>query len=46
MLKSLGQWTAASLKPWSSKPPSSDKEQEESNIQEESKYVRIFVKNV
>jgi len=53
MLKSLGQWTAASLKPRkvipsqltvvSSKPSSSDKEQEESDIQEESEYVRIFV---
>lgn len=45
MLKSLGQWTVASLKR-PSKPLSSDKEQEESNLQEESEYVRIFVKNV
>lgn len=35
MLKSLGQWTA-SLKPRPSKPLSSDKEQEESDIEEES----------
>lgn len=53
MLKSLGQWTSASLKPRKiipselttvpSKPPSSDKEQVESGTRDENKYVRILI---
>lgn len=49
MLKSLGQWTAASRKiipsqlpAVPSKSPSSDKEQEEFGKQEESEYVFFF----
>lgn len=49
MLKSLGQWKSASLKPRKiilsqltaalPKPPSSDKEHEKSGMQEENEYV-------
>jgi len=54
MLKSLGQWTAASprkiipsqLPAVQAKPSFSDKEQEELDIQQETEYVRIFRNNV